>query len=114
MRAQGAVALLHAVDVTDERAAFRNIEEANRLVAHLLADTTAKELALARLIDSVQEGVLLVDPAGRVKQVNAAAERIMGHPRSELIGELFEDAPWWNADGTGRRDAAALVTRALE
>src|SRR4051812_2997311 len=63
-----------ALDVTDERAAFRKVEEANRLVSHLLADTTAKELALTRLIDSVQEGVLLVDPQGRMKQVNSAAE----------------------------------------
>jgi sigma-B regulation protein RsbU (phosphoserine phosphatase) len=58
--------------------------------------------------------VVLVDPLGRVKQLNTAAEKILGHPREELIGELFEDAPWWSEDGKGRRDAAALVTRALE
>jgi PAS domain S-box-containing protein len=103
-----------ALDVTDERAAFRKVEEANRLVAELLADTTAKEVALTRLIDSVQEGVVLVDPTGRVKKVNVAAERIMGAPRGQLVGVRFEDGPWWNPDGTGPRDAAALVTNALE
>jgi len=34
-----------AVDVTDERNAFRAVEEANRLVSDLLADATAKEQA---------------------------------------------------------------------
>jgi PAS domain S-box-containing protein len=103
-----------AVDVTDERKAFHEVEEANRLVATLLADATAKELALSRLIESVQEGVLLVDPSGRVKQVNRAAERIIGQPRDALIGARFEDERWWCADGSGKRDAAALLARALE
>ncbi len=103
-----------AIDVTDERKAFREVEEANRLVATLLADATAKELALSRLIESVQEGVLLVDPSGRVKQVNRAAERIIGQPRAALIGARFEDERWWCADGSGKRDAAALLARALE
>lgn len=103
-----------ALDVTDERKALRDIQEANQLVTDLLADATAKELALSRLIESVQEGVVLVDPGGRVKQVNHAAERIMGHPRDALVGARFEDERWWCADGSGKRDAAALLTRAVE
>jgi sigma-B regulation protein RsbU (phosphoserine phosphatase) len=103
-----------AVDVSNERRAFREVEEANRLVAALLADATAKELALSRVIESMQEGVLLVDPSGRVKQVNRAAERIIGQPRDALIGARFEDERWWCADASGKRDAAALLARALE
>jgi PAS domain S-box-containing protein len=102
-----------AVDVTDRHAAFRDVQEANRLVQDLLADAKARELALLRLIESVQEGVLLVDPAGRVKHVNRAAERIMGHPREALIGARFEDERWWCADESGRRDASMLLSRAL-
>ncbi|MGZ6144291.1 MAG: sensor histidine kinase, partial [Myxococcales bacterium] len=68
----------------------------------------------SRLLESVQEGVLLVDPAGRVKQVNRAAERILGHGRDRLINARFADARWWSADGSAGRDAAALVTRAVE
>ena len=48
-----------ALDVTDERNAFRAVEEANRLVGDLLADATAKEQALSRLLESVQEGLLV-------------------------------------------------------
>jgi PAS domain S-box-containing protein len=103
-----------ALDVTDEREALRKVQEANRLVSELLADATAKELALSRLLESVQDGVLLIDPDGRVKQVNRAAERILGHGRDLLVNARFEDERWWSADGSGGRDAAALVSRAIQ
>jgi PAS domain S-box-containing protein len=103
-----------AVDVTEERKAFQAVEEANRLVGDLLADATAKERALSRLIESVQEGLLVVEPTGRMKLVNHAAERILGHPRDALVGAQFQDERWWCADGSGNRDAAALLARALE
>ncbi len=103
-----------AVDVTDERNAFRAVEEANRLVGDLLADATAKEQALSRLIESVQEGLLVIEPTGRMKLVNQAAERILGHPRAALVGAQFQDERWWCADGSGNRDAAALLRHAVE
>jgi PAS domain S-box-containing protein len=103
-----------AIDVTDERTALRAVEEANRLVGDLLADATAKEQALSRLIESVQEGLLVVEPTGRMKLVNEAAERILGHPREALVGHQFQDERWWCADGGGTRDAAALFARAVE
>ena len=103
-----------ALDVTDERNAFRAVEEANRLIGDLLADATAKEQALSRLIESVQEGLLVVEPTGRMKLVNQAAERILGHTREALVGAQFQDERWWCADGSGNRDAAALLARAVE
>lgn len=103
-----------ALDVTDERKALQDLEVANHLFADLLAAATARELSLSRLIESMQEGVLLVDSAGRMKQVNRAAERILGHRRDALVGARFEDERWWSADGTGKRDALALFARALE
>jgi PAS domain S-box-containing protein len=103
-----------AVDVTDERHAFRAVDEANRLVVDLLADATAKEQALSRLIESVQEGLLVVEPSGRIKLVNHAAECILGHPRGALVGALFQDERWWCADGSGNRDAAALLKSAVQ
>jgi len=103
-----------AVDVTQERDAFRAVEEANRLVCDLLADATAKEQALSRLLESVQEGLLVVTPTGRMKLVNRAAERILGHARHALLGAQFQDERWWCADGSGNRDAAALLAHALE
>jgi PAS domain S-box-containing protein len=103
-----------AVDVTDERKAFRDVAEANRLVGDLLADATAKEQALSRLIESVREGLLVVDPAGRMKLVNQAAERILGHPRELLIGAKFQDERWWSPNGSGKLDADALLTHATK
>src|SRR5436190_11557763 len=103
-----------AVDVTDERNAFRAVEEANRLVGDLLADATAKEQALSRLLESVQEGLLVVEPTGRMKLVNHAAERILGHPREALVGAQFQNERWWCEDGSGQRDAAALLRCAVE
>ncbi|MFL5409269.1 MAG: ATP-binding protein [Myxococcales bacterium] len=101
-----------AVDVTDQRKAFRDVAEANVLIGDLLADATAKEKALSRLIESVQEGLLVVDPTGRMKLVNHAAERILGHPREALVGARFQEERWWGMDGSGKRDAAALVAHA--
>jgi len=103
-----------AVDVTDERNAFRAVEEANRLVGDLLADATAKERALARLIETVHEGLLVVEPTGRMKLVNKAAERILGHAREALVGAQFQNERWWSEDGSGQRDAAALLKTAVE
>src|SRR5689334_19935520 len=103
-----------AVDITDERRAFRDVEEANRLVSELLADASAKEHALSRLLASVQDGVLVVDPAGRIKLLNDAGARILGRPRDALVGRRFQDERWWSPDGSGNRDAAALLARALE
>ncbi|MFN2570578.1 MAG: ATP-binding protein [Gemmatimonadales bacterium] len=102
-----------AVDVTDQRDAFRAVEVANRLIADLLADATAKEYALSRLIESVQDGLLVVGPTGRIKLVNQAAERILGHPRKALAGAQIQDQRWWCADGSAGRDASALLTHAL-
>jgi PAS domain S-box-containing protein len=103
-----------ALDVTDERKAFRDIQEANRLVAQLLADANARKIALSRLIESVQEGIILMTPDGVIAQVNHAAERILGHPRRSLVGARFQDERWWCADGSGNRDATSLLARAKE
>jgi PAS domain S-box-containing protein len=103
-----------AIDVTDKRDAFRAVEEANRLVSELLADANAKEQALSRLIGSVQEGLLVLDPTGLMKLVNRAAVHILGHPREALVGAKFQDERWWCADGSGNRDAAALLRHAVE
>jgi PAS domain S-box-containing protein len=103
-----------ALDVTDQRKALQDVIEANQLVSSLCADARAKELALTRLLESVQDGVLLVDPEGRIKQVNAAAERIIGRPRQALVGALFADERWSADDGSGNRDSAALVRQAVE
>jgi PAS domain S-box-containing protein len=41
--------------------------------------------------DAVNDGVVLLDPGGRVVQTNQAMERILGRPWSELQGQSFHD-----------------------
>ncbi|HET7341778.1 MAG TPA: ATP-binding protein [Methylomirabilota bacterium] len=42
------------------------------------------------LLESASEGIVLVDTTGRITRVNAAAERMFGYPRAELVGQSLE------------------------
>ncbi|MFZ5496234.1 MAG: PAS domain S-box protein [Verrucomicrobiota bacterium] len=77
-----------------------------------IEDITARHLAEQALVESqrqlsdifrsMAEGLVLLDPQGLIIEGNAAAENILGLPRSQLIG-LFSSDPRWqalNEDGT--------------
>jgi PAS domain S-box-containing protein len=50
-----------------------------------------KSEAIGRaLLESVSEGILLVDASGRIILGNAGAERMFGYPREELVGADLE------------------------
>ncbi len=62
----------------------------------------ASEERLSNVFRSMAEGLLLQDPAGRVTECNAAAERILGLSRAELMDPATH-YPRWRAireDGT--------------
>ena len=42
------------------------------------------------LLESATEGIILIDAAGRITLVNAAAERMFGYARAELLGQTLE------------------------
>jgi PAS domain S-box-containing protein len=42
------------------------------------------------VIESASEGIVLIDPAGRIVLVNAAAERMFDYARAELLGQSLE------------------------
>jgi PAS domain S-box-containing protein len=48
------------------------------------------EATARALLESASEGIVLIDRAGRITLVNAAAERMFGYPRSELLGQSLE------------------------
>lgn len=54
------------------------------------------------LIETISEGVLLMDDTGVFRDCNRAAEQILGRPSSEIIGSKFSDDVWsgLREDGT--------------
>jgi len=68
-----------------------------RAEQQLESDARLSEAALRRsqdtaqaVLESASEGIVLIDTAGRITLVNAAAERMFGYPRSALLGEPLE------------------------
>lgn len=56
---------------------------------------------LEEIIESISHGIFIVDTEGKITFANAAAERLFGMKREEIIGRLY-DAPEWqitDADG---------------
>jgi len=95
----GEGAQLGRVDMpgTDELAALARrinetlseLERSRQSLATQYALTEAQEGYLLQILDSIQAGVLLVDPqTGRILETNASAAAAVGLPREEMIGRL--------------------------
>ena len=69
------------------------------------AAVVRKSTELANLIESMTEGVAMLDHDDRYVLINAAAERILDTPRDQIIGRTLAEAPWIrvHADGTPMR-----------
>jgi PAS domain S-box-containing protein len=72
-----------------------------RGVGHDITATVEAEVALraerdrlTRIIETMAEGLAILDAQGRYVLVNAAAERILGARREALVGRHFLDVPW--------------------
>ena len=81
----------HSRGVSDE-AAGRDVE-----IERLRRDARLSEAALRRsedtaraVIESASEGIILIDPAGRIVLVNAAAEKMFDYARADLLGRPLE------------------------
>jgi PAS domain S-box-containing protein len=73
-RVVGGVAVYR--DVTEQQRAAEAVREG--------------EKRLLRVIETIADGILLTDVEGRVTFANGAAERILGLPRSALLGRDFD------------------------
>ncbi|MGE0448198.1 MAG: PAS domain S-box protein [Vicinamibacterales bacterium] len=50
------------------------------------ADSLAATERLRSVIDSAVDGIIVIDPSGRVESVNPAAERLFGYSAAEVVG----------------------------
>ncbi len=77
-------AVLSAVDITERKSAERRLRD---------------------IIETMTEGLFLIDRDGRYEVVNRAAEEILGMPRERIIGLRYDRAPWTRlaADGSPYR-----------
>ncbi|MBX5492019.1 MAG: GAF domain-containing protein [Chloroflexi bacterium] len=82
--------------------------------ADLYSEVVASQRRLATIIAGIAEGVLVLDETGRVALWNAAAERLLGLPAAEALGQPWQ-AALRGADAAGRplADAASALAQAI-
>jgi PAS domain S-box-containing protein len=68
------------------------IEERERLrIGQLSREAVAREQFIRSVVESLREGVIILDREGRVSAWNLAMERRYAIPREEVLGRLFVD-----------------------
>lgn len=96
-------------------------EGSKTAILNVLEDLTAAKEQLESskaydesLLASIADGVLAVDPGGRVTEVNDAAVRLLGFSRRQLLGQLWSDVLVLADDeGHAIPDADRPLTKAL-
>lgn len=76
----------------------------------------ASEARLARVLETMTEGLLMFDHAGNLTYANPAAEDIFEAGREELVGRKYTDPAWNLLDADGEPIAAEdrIVAQVLE
>ncbi len=67
-------------------------------------DITARkkvERRLRDILETISEGLFIIDADGRYELVNRAAEELLGTPREQIIGLRFDAAPWGRLEANG-------------
>ena len=65
---------------------IRDITERRRVEE----ETRQVDERFGQFVEASPDGVVIIDPEGRIKQVNARAEALFGYHRRELLGNLVE------------------------
>lgn len=55
-----------------------------------MSEVALSATIVAGLLDAAPDGLLMVDPDGRLTMVNSRIEELFGYPRSELLGRTVE------------------------
>jgi protein-histidine pros-kinase len=78
--------------VRDEDGRLQFILSTNKDVTRLKVerDTKLVEARFGSVLESVPDGIIMADSAGRIVLANSQAERLFGYGRNELLGEMVE------------------------
>ncbi len=84
------------------QAIIKDVTEAHEREAAL----RASEERLVRVVETIADGITILDSNGRITFANAAAERILGLTRSAIAGRTYNDPAWriTTVDGRPVRD----------
>jgi len=63
-----------------------SLAEANAVLMHEMGERERTALSLRMLLDATPEGIVVVGTDGRIVEVNAALERMLGYTRLQLLG----------------------------
>lgn len=72
----------------------RRVAEAEQRETTIQEQLRASEERLGRIVDTIADGILILDLNGRYTFVNPAAERIFGVSASRILGCSYRQPPW--------------------
>jgi PAS domain S-box-containing protein len=80
------------------------------------AAVRSSEERLARIVETIADGIVILDRDGRLTHANAAAERLLGLPRTEITRRTFNDGSWHitGLDGLPVLDRDSAFARVLQ
>lgn len=97
----------------EARLAYHALDGESREREHAQAALRSSEQRLAGVIETVAEGLFLVDREGRITYANARAEELVGLRRDVIQQRHYADAAWKITDGEGRPVPAEELPVAL-
>ncbi|AYL98122.1 PAS domain-containing protein [Mucilaginibacter celer] len=85
-----------AVEVTDQVLARMNLEAIIAEKTTLEENLRANERRLQGILDTMAEGVVIVDHSGRPIYANPMAQKIMGLSETQFLDRAYNDTKWQN------------------
>ena len=69
---------------------------------------------VAKILDQLFAYVALLDPSGRIIEMNLAPLEQGGHRREDILGRPFYDTPWWSYDPAVRSRLMSAIDAARQ
>ena len=116
MPSWGSVSGQPTFDANGRFAGYRGV--GRNITARKIAEQAlqAERDRLARIVETMAEGLAIVGPDGRYLIVNAVAATVFGAPRESIIGVHYADAPFRRVSGSAtaaRQEAGSQIFEAI-